>query len=92
MLQISISVRCATCQGKRTISHTHTQIVDSFPVRKGLDDGILTTISVVMIILQVVSDKELVVALCTQEQSKAEIMDDAPGQRVQKLEGERTLE
>lgn len=87
-----ISFRGAICQGKHTIGHAHAQIVDGFPVRKGLNNGVLTAISVVMVVLQVVPDEEFVVALCAQEQAKAEIMDDTPDQRMHKLEDERTPE
>lgn len=92
---MNIWVRGAIFQGKRTIGHAHAQIVDGFPVRKGFNNGIVTAVIlsiVVMIILQVVPDKELIVALCAQEQAKAEIMDNAPEQRVHKLESERTSE
>lgn len=91
-LQMSISVRGATCERKHTIGHAHAQIVDGFPVRKGFNNGVLATISVVMVILQVVPNEEFIIALCAQEQAKAEIMGNTPDQRMHKLEGERISE
>lgn len=79
----------------RTISHAHAQIVDGLPVRKGLDDRVLAAVVlgiVVVVVLEVMPHKELAFALRAQEQAQAKVMDDAPGQRVYKVESQGALD
>lgn len=73
----------------RTICHAHAQVVDALPVTECLDYRTLATIDLDMIIVvihEVVPDEELVLALFEEQESEAEVMEQAPYKRMYKVD------
>jgi len=76
----------------RTICHAHAEVVDGLPVVKGLNDRPLSDIPLrIVVVLDIMPDEELALALCPEKQSKTNIVEQQPEQRVDVVHRQNSL-
>ena len=74
-----------------TIRHAHARVVDLLPVLERLMHRALPAVIVrVVVVLEVVTDEELVLRLCAKQQAEAKLVEQRPRKGVHEVQREGT--